>query len=369
MEKHALGRFEGLWLTLAVSIPVAVGALAITLYRYHFPGTFEVDQDKWGMFGDFIGGILNPVVGVVTLVLLVKTLLSQQRAIQLQSEELRLQRRELALQRAETAQSTAALNSQHEAIVQQNLEQSLFTWLENYRSLVRDVESDEDDFKVKKGRALLKTMTSLLQAPRIYSIRGIYAPHMGSTEEWIQTLARARLGRQIDALRYWMLLEAGLKVYRRLVDNHHDYFGAIFRTLFRMLEWIDQANLPAPKRWHYVALVRAQLTDSELLLLLFNGLEEKGRKLAMLSNDYALFDNLEMSRDPLLCAFAEGFQYVALDAEHRIRIADSSVRDLLGNWPYRERAFSSKIAKKEDGSSAVLPTDLLNSSHRAEARA
>ncbi len=78
---------------LAVSVPgvlgfifaVAVAALIVELYVYvrFFPGEIEADHSRWGEFGDFLGGTLNPLFALLGLLALLLTIV-------LQSKELRL---------------------------------------------------------------------------------------------------------------------------------------------------------------------------------------------------------------------------------------------------------------------------------------
>lgn len=335
MEKQGHGRFEWLWLTGAVLIPIIVGIVAIALYRAHFPGDFVVDdQGKWGTFGDFIGGVLNPIVGVVTLVLLVRTLLSQKKAIQLQSEELRLQRKELALQRAETAKSTQALDDQYEAIVQQNVEQSLFAWLGNYRDLMRETTSTVDDLREYQGRRLGIEIVRRLSFAHLSTTRTPYCGWNGLTaENWRRSLARARLGMEKDRVAYSKMMADAIRHYAKMIVSSD--FDAIHRTLYRLIQWIDKSTLPNKTKWHYVAIIRAQLSRSELVLLLINSIVKDGEKFAPLINKFALFDNLNMDHDPLLCASRDGFPY----------FMEGRLKEMLESWPFTPEAFSSDKAK------------------------
>ena len=45
--------------------------IALTAYLWKFnDGTFSTNKGDWGTFGDYFGGILNPLAGVVSLILL-----------------------------------------------------------------------------------------------------------------------------------------------------------------------------------------------------------------------------------------------------------------------------------------------------------
>ena len=58
-----------------------VFGVASSLYRDQFGTVRSSDQAVWGQFGDFLGGVVNPMVGLVTIVLLLATLRSQQEAL------------------------------------------------------------------------------------------------------------------------------------------------------------------------------------------------------------------------------------------------------------------------------------------------
>ena len=82
---------------LLVATLVALAALG--LYFNNFNEGFSSDQAIWGTFGDYIGGVLNPVFGFLALLI----------TIALQSKELKLSREELR-------NSSTALNAQNQTL-------------------------------------------------------------------------------------------------------------------------------------------------------------------------------------------------------------------------------------------------------------
>lgn len=60
---------------------VGVFAVATSFYRDQFGTSRSSDAAVWGQFGDFIGGVVNPMVGLVTIVLLLATLRSQREQL------------------------------------------------------------------------------------------------------------------------------------------------------------------------------------------------------------------------------------------------------------------------------------------------
>lgn len=321
-------------LAIFVSLPGIVAIIAYCTYRYKFDGGLSAKQDVWGQFGDFFGGLLNPVVGVVTLILLVRTLMSQQDAIWMQSEELILQRRELKLQREETSKSTAALDAQHKAIVQQNMEQSLFTWLNSYKALVREFSAHK---RQDRGTALLE------QVVKNFSDKIAFDHGFRRDREWPWLLMPGPVAIELvksgDDRTIKNFIE-GLRrakiIYSEEFSAHESELGAILRTLYRLLSWIDKAKLDdEDARWEYMAIVRAQLSQSELILIAYNGLFHE--RLARLANKYALFDNLNVSDDVLLWSFKNAF------GSPSFKQLDSG--QVLEDWPYEPEAFDSDKAK------------------------
>lgn len=66
-------------------VPVFAGFAGLLIfcvwffYATQFSGTLSSSQDKWGQFGDYFGGVLNPILSFCALLGLLFTLQSQQR--------------------------------------------------------------------------------------------------------------------------------------------------------------------------------------------------------------------------------------------------------------------------------------------------
>ncbi|WP_336235147.1 hypothetical protein [Achromobacter dolens] len=100
-------------ITMLCLIPVVTAAVGLFYYWEQFDsGHFSTEHGEWGQFGDFIGGIVNPSVGLVTIILLVLTLISQQT-------ELREQRKQMT---------------------KQSFEQTFFSWLGAYHQAIKDMK-------------------------------------------------------------------------------------------------------------------------------------------------------------------------------------------------------------------------------------
>ena len=63
------------WVLGFISV-LAIVALIVELYVYvhFFPGEIEADHSRWGEFGDFLGGTLNPFFALLGLLALLLTI-------------------------------------------------------------------------------------------------------------------------------------------------------------------------------------------------------------------------------------------------------------------------------------------------------
>lgn len=114
-----------LWWVLSTA--AAVFIISLALYFYHFRNGFSDDQAVWGQFGDFMGGLVNPIVGLLTIGLLTVSLnqsnlalhqtaqaLEQSEAALRQSgEEIRLAKQALLDNQKIQACTEAALQEQN----------------------------------------------------------------------------------------------------------------------------------------------------------------------------------------------------------------------------------------------------------------
>lgn len=105
---------------LAWALGIAGGIVLLLLaatygaYFMRFGDQPSGDQGTWGQFGDFVGGTLNSLLGLLTLLALVFTVVLQTRQLELSRDELRATRDELARSTAAQRDAAAAMNGQLE---------------------------------------------------------------------------------------------------------------------------------------------------------------------------------------------------------------------------------------------------------------
>lgn len=301
-----------------VLVPIVVGVLLLISYFGYF-GAYRSeppgDPESWGQFGDFLGGLLNPVVGTITIVLLVRTLLSQEQAIRLQTEELTLARADFQQQLTETRLSTQALADQHQAIVRQSFEQAFFAWLQSYREFVTSLNAGQ-----LQGFQVLHHMAKGFASQRL--------EHVPDFPRWATFHISGSPLRSTLQQRY----ETAQQGYEASYKSNHAILGPLLRSLYRLIDWIDKSPIHVNDKWHYVAIVRSQLTWPEMMIVAFNGTTERGQNFVPLIEKYALLDNLESDTDMNIASMRGPF-----------------LERIPKGFPYSLRAFDSKAAKADLG--------------------
>lgn len=224
------------------------------------------DRDEWGVFGDFFGGVLNPIFGFASFLALLATIFYQAKELNASTKELK--------------NSATALAAQNRAIELQSFEQTFFSWLDTYRSLLDSVEFEtmvnNIPFISKGRRALIKFIDRQFHSLNEQIAKGNFQNDaeivVHSKNSWENTYKENEF--QLDSL---------------------------FRTLYRLFLWVDEnGRLEIHQKWLYVSIIRSQLSQIEMVYLYYNCLTERGAKFKILVVPYAIFDNLVFEEKNIL---------------------------------------------------------------------
>ncbi len=234
-----------------------------------------------GERGDYFGGIINPIIGLATILLIVITI--------------RIQRRELK-------SSLEELRTSNYAISRQSFENSFFSWLNTYHRLLESITVPKSAFRQggEMGRHALQlmfennfstyTVWSSDELPLVNRLPDGKELHVHQPEYWQHIPSTQRLS-HINRLK---------RRYQDLFESQRYQFDGLFRTLYRLLKWVDEHNqLETEDKWFYVAIIRAQLSWIEMAYVLYNCLTT-GPQMRSYANKYALFDNLGTGVDPII---------------------------------------------------------------------
>lgn len=172
-------------------------------------------------------------------------------AILLQKSELILQRRELALTRTEVRGQKEQLEAQNATMRQQRFENTLFSLLDLFTSIVNSME-------VHVPRPLAQ--------PTIFKGRECFTLFYDEFQREYQACNKPGLE----------LPDLCISAYDRFAAHRQTHVGHYFRTLYNIIKFI--ATSEVENKQFYINIVRAQLSSSELNLLFFNCLSTNGIK-------------------------------------------------------------------------------------------
>ena len=193
-------------------------ALVFGTYAFYFGGDVSVDHGRWGQFGDYIGGLLNPLFGLLSFAALLVALV-------LQSKELHASTKELKA-------SAEALEAQHEVLTKQSFENTYFQMLRKVGEIVSEME-----YGNLTGRKALESL---------YEICKRNIVKYGSSTEKVRA------------------------TYDTFYLGQGTAIGHYFRTLYHVFTLIDHAPNKEDEKVVYANIARAQLSDFELALLFYN---------------------------------------------------------------------------------------------------
>jgi len=237
----------GIWALLIIAATSTFGVL--------ITGFLNVDKYKeLGTWGDFSGGLLNPILTFITFLAVLLTIW--------------LQRQELSLTRDEMVRSANALERQDETLKRQSFENTFFEMLRLHNSIIDSIDLvNRENGQITKGRDAFNVFYTRLT--KIY--RSNFDKAKGKYTK-----------REVAELAYFIFWK-----------DARTELGHYFRFLFNFFRFIEQSNIADS---FYVKLLRSQLSDQELLVLFYNNISEAGVPFQHFANIYELFDNLPVVR-------------------------------------------------------------------------
>lgn len=230
-------------LTTLAYVGFATSVLVIGFFVVKFFGPLSDDPGKWGQFGDYVGGVLNPTFSFLALLALLATL-------GLQIRELRISARELK-------NSAEALVKQNDTLRQQTFEATFFQLLRLHNDIVATMELPGRSLK---GRACI--------------------------EHYLYQLERILINEAAAKN-----LENFMLFYNIFYRDHQATLGHYFRLLYNIVKLVKRTE--GIDKLFYTNLVRAQLSSAELKLIFYNCLSEWGNeKFKPLVEEFALLKTI-----------------------------------------------------------------------------
>jgi hypothetical protein len=278
-----------LFTVLLCGLSVAVILFVFDLYLINF----KTEMGDFGAFGDFFGGVLNPILTFLTLFGLITTIV--------------IQRQELRLARVEYEKTATALSTQA-------IEATFFNILDLHHKIVDHIRVDLKEIipimnspKTQTKELFAKT----LQIAAALSVRALplIIPKLATIKNEVdeipvQTVFEGRIA--FEALLNVLSIETDslkevVERYKRIQDDSNHVLGHYFKNLYQALKVIDSYDnrtLSATQKKKYTSILRAQLSAKELALLFINcleGVSDSGQFKNLLI-EYAMFEHLPIKK-------------------------------------------------------------------------
>ncbi|MFC5625262.1 putative phage abortive infection protein [Algoriphagus winogradskyi] len=249
------------------------------------------------LLGDFMAGTVSSIWSLAGLFFIYVAFLGQKQQLLNQQLEIMYSQLEVKYTRLELAGQKKEMKQQNETLKLQKFENTFFNLLSLHHQIVEGI--DEIEAKITSGTTRQPWGRSASHSDK-------------STYQHVTIKGR-------DVFKKWFIELSGIieqQPDKGYLDHYLDIysiiqtdFGHYFRNLYRIIKFIDEANFNSEPtedfniKYSYTSMVRAQLSDFELLFLFYNCLSVNGiEKFKPLVEKYCLFKNLpqEKLHDPLL---------------------------------------------------------------------
>ena len=250
---------------IAIGILLLVFAVISFLWMdFDFSTSSQIKSDKWGQFGDFIGGIVGTLWALAGVLLFYIALIEQrkdiktnQEALILQVKALNKQVEEFELQRKELESSRKVYEQQTKTNRIQQFESHFYALLNVYLKIkdsLNNLDDNKDYFK------------SLYDKLRV---------------EYTESA---------DIITHHNNL---IQAYVKLFNNERGHLSHYFKCFYRLIKMIELNQfLEESEKVQYSKILRSQLTDYEQLIMQYNSYSVYGIKARPLILKYNLFKHV-----------------------------------------------------------------------------
>ena len=246
------------WLLLFPGIIILWGISIIVLCR------LLPDIGERGQFGDSFGAV-NALFSGFAFAGVIYAIILQKRELELQREELEATRTEIRGQR------------------EQLFENSFFQLLGRHSEILNTMAIP--------GPSLSSSKRNL--GTNYYSGRECFDLMLQKLRDIYQPLEERFNAGMINEDRERELIYKWLNdKYEGFFPDLQPYVGHYFRHLYNIVKFVDKSASEVVEKKFYTDLIRAQLSSTELGLLFYHGLSDRGAEFRDLVEKYALFENI-----------------------------------------------------------------------------
>src|SRR5690606_30563429 len=251
-------------------LSIVSGAVLFLWLDFNISTTNQIDSEKFGQFGDFIGGIVGSIWGLAGVVLFYIALTEQRTDIRTNQENLILQTKtleqqveEFKLQREELQSSRKVYEQQSKTLKAQQFESNFYSLLNIHLSLKESLN------KLDPNNDYFKKIFESICSP--------YNPTMGILNHHKETV----------------------ELYLKFYSDNQGHLSNYFKSFYRILKVIDLANgFSEEEKYFYSKILRSFLSDYEELVMYYNSHSIMGIKARPLLMKYNLLKHTHLFEIP-----------------------------------------------------------------------
>lgn len=214
-----------------------------------------------GPFGDFFGGMLNPILTFCSFMALLMTIILQQRELKLSREQVEISVKELAETRKATEISSEALLEQAKSLKIQNFENTFFNMIDLHNKSLLNIKVEKENFNISprgNSNSYHYIFEKRLEGREV--INHIFFNFLKFQNQFAECYTQKRTS---------IIFEDFIR-YFSFDINHY------FRNIYQVLKFIDNSYISNKK--FYSNILRAQLSSTELGMLFFNSIGKNGNE-------------------------------------------------------------------------------------------
>lgn len=217
---------------------------------------YQADYDALSAAGDFAAGTLGTIVAAISVFALFRTFAYQRRVTEATMQQTELQR----------------------------FNDLYFNLLSLYNRLVESLGTNEDDYSID--------VFSFAGSSRGLSVQPGNKERLKTGKLYMHYVRQKILDRFIAGSDVAEDQNTAITLFSEYYNYNPGQMGALYRTIYRLLELLDQSNIPEEEKSSYSKILRAQFTESELFMLYYNSRTSYGKKMLYFVRKYHVLKHL-----------------------------------------------------------------------------
>lgn len=252
------------WAEILVLICLFICFVALLFYFRNFGKNGLSDKSaSWGVFGDYVGGLIGTILSFFSIILIYVT-----------------------------------YKNQVNFSIKQQFDSTFFNLLQTQREILKTLKGTF--VKERKGVVCIADEYINAVAEELYESYGgdngiilntgpivMWKPEYNSEQQNLPKESPEELNKK------------GLKFICDIYENVHKgkeaELGHYFRHLYHLVKFVHESNIKEKKK--YMDFIQAQMSDDELYVTFYNSISRFGvQKFSPLLNEYGFFENISNKR-------------------------------------------------------------------------